>query len=59
MSQHNAMGLLRASFSYSRVQSATEKCIEIICFANFAIFHVYLIQIYLTSNFAKNSDFLI
>jgi len=40
------MSLFSVSFSYARVQSATAKLIETICFANFTIFHVYLIQMY-------------
>ena len=41
------------SFAYSGGQSATAKLIEIICFANFAIFHVCLIQIYIESKYLK------
>jgi len=36
------------------MKNATAKFIEIICFANFAIFHVDLIQIYFESKYSKN-----
>jgi len=39
--------------------SATEKLIGIICFADFAIFHIYLIHIFSNLNIRKNSDFWI
>jgi len=39
-------------------QSATAKFIEMICFASFAIFHVYLIQIYFESKYLKKLRFL-
>ena len=46
----SAVNLLNVSFSYSGAQGATAKFIEIICFAKFATFHVYLlIQIYFES----------
>jgi len=34
-------------------KSATAKFIEIICFASFAIFHVYLIHIFFESEYSK------
>jgi len=40
-------------------KSATAKFIEIICLANFAIFHVYLIQIYFESKYSKKLWFFI
>ena len=46
------------SFSFSGAQSATEKLIGIICFADFAIFHKYLIHIYFESKYS-DSDFSI
>jgi len=41
------------------MKSATAKFIEIICFANFAIFHFYLIQIYFESKYSKKLWFLV
>jgi len=46
------------SFSYSGAQSATAKVIEIICFANFAIFYVCLIQIDFESKYSNKLCFL-
>jgi len=46
------------SFSYSGAQSATAKFTESVCFANFAIFHAYLIQIYFESKYSKKLRFL-
>ena len=49
------MSLLSVSFSYSGTQEEqdTVKFIEFICFANFAVFHVYLTQIYFESKHSK------
>ena len=46
------------SSSYSGVQKATAKFGETICFAKFAIYHVYLIQICFESEYSKKLLFL-
>jgi len=50
------VSLLSVSSSYSGAQSPTAKFIEIIC-ADFAIFHVYSIQIYFESKYSKKLIF--
>jgi len=41
------------SYFFSGAQNAAAKFIEIIWFSSFAIFHVYLIQIYFKSKYLK------
>jgi len=57
MSLCSAMSLLSSSFSFAGAQSV--KFVDIICFANFSIFRVYLIQIDFKSKYSTNSDFWI
>jgi len=62
-SLRSGVSLLSVSFSYSEAQSAiakftaTAKLIETICFAGFAIFHVYLIQIYFESKYSEKVSY--
>jgi len=60
MSLCGAVSLLSVSFFLllRSVKSATTKFIESFCFANFAIFHVHLIQICFESKYSKKLCFL-
>jgi len=60
MSLRSAVSLLSVSFFLlpRSAKSATAKFIEIICFANFEIFNVYLFQIYFESKYSKKLWFL-
>jgi len=51
----SGVSLLSVSYFliFRSANSATAKFIEIICFANFAIFHTYLFQIFFESKYSK------